>query len=211
MPNRATSTRPAAPSPKPRDTRQHSWSHAITTITFRIEGHGLSRVTAAIDTLAGTSRQKAALRRALNHTGDKAYTLVRRELSMVMGLKQADLQRRGLSRRRANSADMMYQIVGRGGFIPLKDFAARPGVRGVSAAPWGVRRMFKGTFIVGTIGGNVFKRVGKKRLPIEKLWGPAIPREMVREAVSTAFYYVAETELPARVEHEVRILTNGVF
>lgn len=181
----------------------------MTTITFRWQGDGIARLAAAAAQLDGPGK-RTALRRAVNHTGDKTFTVVRRVLAKEMGLTQADLQRRGLTRRRANDADLMFQIIGRGGFIPLKDFAARQGARGVSAAPWGIRRMFKSTFIVGSIGGNVFKRVGKKRLPIEKLWGPAIPREMVREVTATAFQATVSANLPARVEHEVRVLTNGV-
>lgn len=181
----------------------------MTTIAFKWQGNGIARLTAAVDQLEGP-RKRAALRRAVNHTGDKTFTVVRRVLAKQMGLKQADLQRRGLSKRRANDASLTFTIIGRGKHIPLKDFAARPGVRGVSAAPWGIRRMFKSTFVVKTLGGNVFKRIGKKRLPIEKLWGPAIPRELVREMTTAAFQSTVAANLPARVEHEVRVLTAGV-
>lgn len=182
----------------------------MSTITFKWDGRGIARLTAAAEKLEG-QRKTAALRRALNHTGDKTFTVVRRVLAKEMGLKQSDLARRGLTKKRANDASLMYQIVGRGGHIPLKDFASRQGAKGVSAAPWGVRRMFKATFIVASIGGNVFKRLGKKRLPIEKLWGPAIPREMVREVTANAFQTTVAASLPARVEHEVRVLTDGVL
>lgn len=181
----------------------------MTTIAFRWEGNGIARITAAVEKLEG-SRARSALRRAVNHTGDKTFTVVRRVLAKEMGLTQADLVKRGLTRQKASEATLSYAIVGRGGFIPLKDFKARQGRRGVSAAPWGVRRMFKSTFIVRSAGGNVFKRVGKKRLPIEKLWGPAIPREMVREVTASAFQTTVAANLPARVEHEVRVLTDGV-
>lgn len=182
----------------------------MTTIAFKWQGNGIARLTAAVDKLEGP-RKRAALRRAVNHTGDKTFTVVRRVLAKEMGLTQADLQRRGLSKRKANDASLTYSIIGRGKHIPLKDFAARQGARGVSATPWGIRRMFKHTFIVASIGGNVFKRLGKKRLPIEKLWGPAIPREMVREVTANAFQTTVAASLPARVEHEVRVLTDGVL
>lgn len=182
----------------------------MATIAFKWDGRGIARLTAAAEKLEGP-RKLAALRRAVNHTGDKTFTVVRRVLAKEMGLTQSDLARRGLTKKRANDASLTYQIIGRGGHIPLKDFAARQGARGVSAAPWGVRRMFKSTFIVASIGGNVFKRIGKKRLPIEKLWGPAIPREMVREVTATAFQTTVAANLPGRVEHEVRVLADGVL
>lgn len=181
----------------------------MSTITFKWQGNGIARLTAAMEKLEGPRKRKA-LRRALNHTGDKTFTIVRRVLAKQMGLTQGDLMRRGLSKRRANESSMTYEIIGRGGFIPLKDFRARQGARGVSAAPWGERRMFKSTFIVPSLGGNVFKRAGRKRLPIEKLWGPAIPRELVKDATAQAFQATVAASLVPRVEHEVRVLTDGV-
>lgn len=183
----------------------------MATIAFKWDGRGIARLTAAAEKLEGP-RKRAALRRAVNHTGDKTFTVVRRALAKEMGLTQASLAERGLKKpRRATDARLTYEIIGKGGFIPLKEFSMRPGVRGVSAAPWGVRRMFKHTFVVKTLGGNVFKRLGKKRLPIEKLWGPAVPREMVREVTANAFQTTVAANLPGRVEHEVRVLTDGVL
>ena len=71
--------------------------------------------------------------------------------------------------------------------MSLKEFGARQTAKGVSAAPWGKRRVFPHAFIAPTLGGHVFIREGRSRLPIRKLWGPAIPREMVKDQSKEAF------------------------
>jgi len=169
---------------------------------------------------AAANRTDDALRRAINRTGDMAFTLVKREVARQMGIrvgKAADQMRR----RRANYGSLTYSIEGRGGFIPLKEFEARKTRKGVSARPWLLRHQFPHTFFVAKLGGNVFKRVGDKvevlrgphagkmRQPIEKLWGPALPREMVRGATAAAFERVVAEVLPRRVEIEVGRILRG--
>ena len=40
---------------------------------------------------------------------------------------------------------------------------------------------------MGSLANNAFVREGKARLPIKKMFGPAIPKEMVRDATRDAF------------------------
>jgi hypothetical protein len=82
-------------------------------------------------------------------------------------------------------------------------FGARQGKRGVSAAPWGRRRVFKSTFMIGRYGGNVFRRRGPQRLPLKGVYGPNIARELLKDETRAAF----EAMLPGiadRVGHELR-------
>jgi hypothetical protein len=78
----------------------------------------------------------------------------------------------------------------------------------VSAALWNVRRRFDGAF--PGPGGHAFKRTTAKRFPIEKLWGPSIPKEMVKGATQAAFYQVVQASLPERLAHELcRVLPDA--
>ena len=179
-------------------------------ITFRWTGDGIARLEAAMNKLEGP-RKMAALRRALNHTGDKVFTRVKRELQTQIGAPQSVIVRYGKVRKvRASNAAMQYLIIAKGGPIPLKHFGARQGATGVSAAPWHNRKLYKSAFVVGSLGGHAFWRKGKERLPIERIAGPNVPKEMVKDQVAAAFQAVTASSLPARVEHEVRVLTNGV-
>ena len=64
--------------------------------------------------------------------------------------------------------------------------------------------MFPGTFIVEKLGGQAFRRAGRARLPIVKLWGPSMPREMLRDEVPKVFFEEVRTKLPIRLTHELR-------
>lgn len=154
-----------------------------------------------------------AIRRAVNWTGDKARTRVTRTLVKQTGAKYAAV-RRALKIKRANYGAMEYRITAFGGFISLKEFSPRQRRDGVSAAPWGRRIVFKHAFISAAMGGHVFIRElsGDKRvprLPIKKLWGPAIPREMLKGDTEKAFVTLVDAELQPRVEHELLAILQG--
>jgi hypothetical protein len=139
--------------------------------------------------------------RALNHVGDIARTQVKRELAKQTGLTVTVVDK-SIRTVRAIPARQSYELVATGKPIPLRDFAARPTRHGASARPWGHRRIFPGTFIVRALGGHVFRRVGRARLPIIKLWGPSLPRELLRGKVPEVFKQVVSERLPERMFHE---------
>lgn len=179
-------------------------------IVMSWQGNGIARLTFAADKLSG-AQKNTALRRALNHTGDKTKTRVKRTLAQQIGTTQAVINKYGPIRvKRANSGLLEYQIICRGGPIPLKHFGANQTRKGVSAAPWKNRKVYKSAFIVGSAGGHVFWRTGRARLPIERVAGPNVPKEMAKDATAAAFQATVAGSLPARVAHEIRVLTDGV-
>lgn len=149
-----------------------------------------------------------AIRRAVNWTGDKARTQVTRVLAKQTGAKYGAV-RKVLSIHRASYGSMTYRIAAKGAHIPLKEFSPRQRRDGVSAAPWGRRVVFKRAFISQAMGGQVLVRVGKARLPVRIMWGPAIPIEMLKGQSKDVFLLTVATELPARVEHEVSAILKG--
>jgi len=151
---------------------------------------------------------KPALRRAINHTGDKARTQISRVLVKQTGLKYSKV-RQALRTMPASTASLVYRIIARGGYTSLKEFGARQTRKGVSASPWGKRRLFLHAFIAPSLGGHVFIRKGKGHGPIHKLWGPALPAEMVKAESKAAFERTVATELPARLMVEVNAILGG--
>jgi hypothetical protein len=174
--------------------------------SVRVDARGFNRM-AAVFERAGVN-VKPALRRAINHTGDKARTHMGRALAKQTGLKYGQV-RQALRTIPANVATLVYRIIAKGGYLSLKEFGARQTRKGVSAAPWGKRRVFPHTFIIASLGGHVFERKGAARYPIRKLWGPAIPAEMVKDQSRAAFEQTVEAELPARLTHEVDAILGG--
>lgn len=178
--------------------------------TLKFTGDGLPKMEEAIKRLGSESKAKAAYRMALNDTNKAIHTRVKRVLSEQMGASQRDIVKHGgIKMIRAINSRLEASIVAKGGYMPLSDFKSRQVKRGVSAAPWGTRRIFPKTFIVRSLGGNAFKRLGAKRLPIEKLWGPAVPREMVRDQSAKAFEEVSARMLPTEVRRQIERLTLG--
>jgi hypothetical protein len=173
---------------------------------------GLKRVENAVGMLSSEQKDNA-FRRAVNHTGDKARTVVIRTLAEQTGLKQKVI-RKAVKVKRANFSSLEYVMTTRGGDISLKFFAARETRPGVSAAPFGERRVFPGTFMKGGrfpnrvtakgLNGHVYRRTGSGRGPLEMVdSGVIIPAEMVRGATASAFTGLVERELPPRVMHEI--------
>ena len=127
--------------------------------------------------------QRREVPKAINSAINKTATTVRkdviRELANETGI-QAKVLRQGINILRSTVSTLTASIRARGKAFNLIRFKAHQTKKGVSAAPWKKRRIFKGTFI-GNQGRTVFKRTSKKRLPIEPVFGPSIPREFVKE------------------------------
>jgi len=168
----------------------------------------------------GTTGFASAGAKALNRAGDQGRTGARRALAKQTGLQQK-LLNRAMQVTRANGATLEYRVTAKGGDIALKYFAARETRKGVSANPFGQRRVFEGTFIRGGKfpsrvdigrGGHVFARVSDSRLPIEKQKsGVIIPQEMVKDESGKAWSLVTHRVLPDRLAHELRRASNGVL
>ncbi|MGV2123961.1 hypothetical protein ACQZ4R_12830 [Agrobacterium vitis] len=204
---------------------------------------GVKRLENAMGRLDGPQK-RIVLQRAVNHSGDKALTQVSRTLAKQTGLPYGAIKK-ALKVRRATGtgisreigeivsftdASFNYTITSRGGDISLKYFRPRETSSGVTAAPFGKRKLLPGTFMRGgrfpdrnssfnvptkiaaSLNGHVWKRAGKGRNPIElQNSGVVIPAEMVSGASAKVFTETVETNLPTRVMHEIGYLIPGFF
>jgi hypothetical protein len=189
----------------------------MTAITITVRGSGLPKFEDAVAAL-GSTKATRAYRMALNTTGKKIYTEVKRTVAKQMGATQARVVRYGhLRHKPAMGSELQTSIESSGGYIPLKDFGARQIRKGVSAKPWGKRRLFGSTFIVPKLGGQVFRNTGKfseksgRHNAIESLWGPAVPKELVRDQSKAAFERIAAQTLPAEAARLIKLLSSGAM
>lgn len=129
--------------------------------------------------------------RGLNRAGAPTSTRFLREAKKALGIGRGrgdrswvDPVKKYSRQSQASAGRLRYLLVGFGNRLPLKYFNAQETRRGVSATPMGVRRIYAGSFQKGGLfpkrvdlrrGNTVFRRLGKKRLPIEKQFGPAFP------------------------------------
>lgn len=190
------------------------------TMMVRWSGQGeFERFASAIATL-GSGRVAAIGNRAVNRAGDQSRTQVRRALTRQTGLKRVVIVK-AVRATRSTAGTLTYSMRSEGGDVALRFFAARETRKGVSAAPFGQRRIFDGAFIKGGRfptrvdigrGGHVFERAGAARLPIERQKsGVSIPAEMVRGATADVFTSTVERVLPQRLAHEISRATKGVI
>lgn len=147
---------------------------------------------------------RTAVRRTFAHEGRKGRTAVSRTLASQTGLGYGRV-RRVLSMR---STAEEFRLIGRDGYTSLMEFGASQRAKGVSAKPWGTRRTFEGTFFAYG-GSEVFRREGPARGPLERLYGPAIPVEMVRHETADAFYARVAPGFIDRLEHELGRMIAG--
>lgn len=177
--------------------------------SFSLKFNGtLAEIALPIDRLAQGGAVQAGCY-ALNHTVAKARTRVGRTVAAMSGLAYGKTTAE-IKQFSASPARPEAELKATGAYHRLSEFAARQTGSGVSAAPWGTRRVFAHTFIVAKFGGGVFVRQGKKRFPLHQLWGAAIPKEMVKEQSVRVWDATLATELPARMAHEwARLMAGG--
>lgn len=164
----------------------------------------------------GDRQAHAALARAVNRTTDTIHGRVIRAIAKQSSIPTA-IVRKSLRKqlvRPGGGGALEGRIDARGNPLPLRDFRPKQFTWGVRAKVWGRIQRFPGTFIFagtyrsGNPVGNmhVFHRLSAKSLPIEILFGPSVPEEMVKDESARVFEQVAADMLPRRVAHEIERL-----
>lgn len=133
-----------------------------------------------------------AMARALNTTAITVRKETIAQVAKAMGLKQKDVRDKSTIRR-ADRQRLEAVIRFEGEALNMIRFRARQTKRGVSAAPWGQRRLFRSAFIATMPSGGTVVMVRHKespkyqgRLPIRPVLGPGIAKtandpELVKE------------------------------
>lgn len=150
-----------------------------------------------------------AAARALNKTATTVRSDAVKLIAKRMGLKQKDV-RDGTDVKKARANRLEAQITFRGRAFNLIRFKARQTAKGVSAAPFGRRRIYRSSFIATMPGGGtiVARRVRRGgglvgRLPIQALFGPSIVVVATQEEVLRQLERRARELLPERLERQL--------
>lgn len=159
-----------------------------------------------------------ALARAVNHTGKKAHTAVRTALAAQTSIKKKHIHNAVKTKQvRPGKVDaaLEYTITGSGKELPLKFFGPSQIKKGISVKVWGQRRHLGGGFmgprpglLAQRLGGHAWHRMGAGRMPIQKMYGPSISKELVKDQSAAAFEN-ASAGLVDRVGHEINWLLTG--
>jgi len=151
------------------------------------------------------------LPRIVNQVGDRAKTLVIRNLTKQTGLPRATIVKAVGDPARAHTRKLSYEMKTRGGNIRLKYLAPRETRIGVVARPWGKPTLYAGTFLKGGrfpdrkivkhFDGHVYRRLNASGTRITQARsGMFIPVEMTTGQTRAAFEAIAGPLLKQRVD-----------
>lgn len=170
------------------------------------------------DKLASMSAGQASrvMGRALNYEGQRAFVAVKRAVRTQTSIPTAvvNTSMRTL-RASTTSAVLEFAIIGRGTELSLKAFKPRQFRAGVKATVWGKRQTFAGAFmgpqpgvLAPKLHGHVFVREGRGRMPIKRMSGPSVPKEMVKDQSLGAFN-ASMPRVIDRVGREIAAVLRG--
>jgi hypothetical protein len=173
-------------------------------VEIKVDVRGLAAFAGKLSAAKGHMPETLAA--AVQKVGPIATSQMKRVLPAQTGLKFKTINR--ALKGRAQGAN--FVIGSKGGDVRLKFFGARETAKGVTAAPWNSRRLYPATFIKSgwwpkrgkPVGhGQVFRRVGKSKLPIVQVRsGLFIPNEMVTGNSAVVFYGTVDAHLTPAVE-----------
>lgn len=144
----------------------------------------MSKLKVALSVYSEEVKQRA-LYNAINKLGGKLLTAVRRDVVQETGAKYGRVMK-AIKADKAHPRRLFFRIVATDKAMKVSDFARSltPGKKNPSAAPWNKSRRFKGAFVIRFKSGDteIVKRIGRhnKSGKIRTLWGPIIPKEMIR-------------------------------
>lgn len=191
------------------------------TLAIRFGGRGdLYKFDNMLKSLAGPDFNKVVTR-AVNRVGDMAYSgrgnSVVRTLAKQTGLPHKVIKK-AVKVKRATWGNQNFVLTATGGDISLKYFKARETRKGVTAAPFGQRTLFDGTFIKGGhfpnrkiangLNGQVFdpdrsnSNWGRGAEIVKS--GVIIPKEMLQGATEQGWNDIVSKNLPRRFDHELK-------
>ena len=109
-------------------------------------------------------------------------------------------------------------VLSKGQLVPLDKYKVKPGtvrpgrrtLRKVAVSKGKTPTAIKGAFMAEVSGAKLFERVGKKRLPISRLMGPAIPQLVDNDDVIEVVDKVVMETYAKRMDFEIgRALNKG--
>ena len=165
-----------------------------------------------IDRLEREFRSKpAVIARVINATARRTAKGIKTEISKgireKVNLKKADVDDKIVIRTRGSNISVVLMESYRFG---LNRFGARQTRKGVSyrISKQGGRTTIPGAFIVESKGGNVFRRTGESRLPIQILrglspWGAYVQNDGLDERIRDAGSERFQRELVRRIDREI--------
>lgn len=153
---------------------------------------------------------------ALNATGKKATAKIAKEITTELAAPQKIVKKQITMTKAGKERLGLTVTLAKSSRMSMRHFGARQTKKGVS---YRVSKSKGRKFIAGAFQGpkpgvmkvswrgNVFKRVGSKRRPIQKLMGPSPWGVFVKNKVQRKVRRFIEKELKTQLDRRIRFLT----
>lgn len=183
-----------------------------------IEAIQLTRVPRLQRKLSAIEKQalpKARVR-ALNRTASSVRTVTVRGVAKAMGTRQKNVRSRVKVLKATTGGEPAARISYKGKGLNMVEFRARQTKRGVSAAPWGSRKLFRHAFITEINGARIVmvrRKYGERmvgRLPIRAILGPGVAKTAMEPDVESAREAAIRERFPKELEHQLDYLVSRI-
>lgn len=155
---------------------------------------------------------------ALNRTSQRLKTESGRKAKETYIVKSKAVTEQVVLRR-GSLSNLSSELRWKGGNIPLMQFrtnpkspsAKRPRALKAAVKRAGGNKKVGGAFLARMSSGHVgvFRRSARRRLPVEELYGPAVPVMLNNPEVTEHLERVAVEEMDKRIEHELNRRLGG--
>lgn len=171
-----------------------------------------------VEARLGDYKKKApsALSRALNRAASNAKTNASKKAREQYTIKAKDINQT-INITKASSGSLRAVVKSKGERIPLIKFKVSPAnprpknppkVLKVQVKKDGLKALV-GAFVANVNGNKVFKRTTSKRLPIQQLYGPAVPQMLGASTIEEYVESEATKMFNQRLDHEVERIMGG--
>lgn len=177
-----------------------------------VKNNSLARLADAVERSGRKLPREIAT--AVNATARKTKSIIAKQVVKELATKQKTIKQHTSQSRKANPASLAAAVrLKKTARIPLKEFKPRQTRAGVSyrISKQTGRRVAPGAFqgprpglMKASWRGNVFRRVGKSRLPIAKLYGPSPWGVFVGQKMQRPTAGQARSELKRQLERRIR-------
>lgn len=158
----------------------------------------------------------SAISRAINRAATNAKSNLSKKVRENYSVKAKDVKDT-IAIKKATKNNLGAVVKSSGQRIPLIKFKVSPAnprpsnppkVLKVGVKKGGLKELV-GAFVANINGNKVFKRTSSSRLPIQQLYGPAVPQMMNSESVKEYVENEATKMYQQRLDHEIQRIMEG--
>lgn len=161
------------------------------------------------------SQAPSVISRAINRAATNAKTNASKKVREQYTVKAKDVKDT-IKIKKATKSNLVSIVKSSGERIPLIKFKVSPPNPRPSTHPVlkvGVKKgglkTLVGAFVADVNGNKVFKRTSSSRLPIQQLFGPAVPQMMNNDSVKDYIEQEATKMYQQRLDHEIERILGG--